>query len=195
MGANQMEEKRGGCLKHWLIVLLILVVVGWIGNNCSGSSGSHYRSSGSSYSSSGSSYSSTAPKESSTEVPSQPSTWQFGDDAELIVKDIKEAFADYKVSWYVSGYKLSVTVKVQSLSGDDLADLYKSDAAGAQKSIDTLNDSMKSANSSVLQRFKTMGYNSPSVEFSIVTSDDMEICTVLNGAVTHSISAENFRYG
>lgn len=148
--------------------------------------------------SSGSSYSSSTGENVTvvTEKNEQPSTWQFGDDAEQVVKELKDALgSNYKYSWTASGYKLTFTVKIQDLSGDDLADLYAIDAAEAQKIIDNLNESMKSANSGTLQRFKTLGYKSPSVVFSMVTSDDMEVCTVTNGKITHSITKDNFRYG
>lgn len=191
-----MEEKRGGCFGGFLkivggivvgVLILSLVLSGIRSCNYAVKRGS-----------SGSSYSSSTGENVTvvTEKNEQPSTWQFGDDAEQVVKELKDALgSNYKYSWTASGYKLTFTVKIQDLSGDDLADLYAIDAAEAQKIIDNLNESMKSANSGTLQRFKTLGYKSPSVVFSMVTSDDMEVCTVTNGKITHSITKDNFRYG
>lgn len=191
-----MEERRGGCFGGFLkivggivvgVLVLSLVLSGIRSCNYAVKRGS-----------SGSSYSSSTGENVTvvTEKNEQPSTWQFGDDAEQVVKELKDALgSNYKYSWTASGYKLSFTVKIQELSGDDLADMYAIDAAEAQKIIDNLNESMKSANSSTLQRFKTLGYKSPTVVFSMVTSDDMEVCTVTNGKITHSITKDNFRYG
>ena len=191
-----MEERRGGCFGGFLkivggivvgVLILSLVLSGIRSCNYAVKRGS-----------SGSSYSSSTGENVTvvTEKNEQPSTWQFGDDAEQVVKELKDALgSNYKYSWTASGYKLTFTVKIQDLSGDDLADLYAIDAAEAQKIIDNLNESMKSANSGTLQRFKTLGYKSPSVVFSMVTSDDMEVCTVTNGKITHSITKDNFRYG
>ena len=191
-----MEERRGGCFGGFLkivggivvgVLILSLVLSGIRSCNYAVKRGN-----------SGSSYSSSTGENVTvvTEKNEQPSTWQFGDDAEQVVKDLKDALgSNYKYSWTASGYKLTFTVKIQDLSGDDLADLYAIDAAEAQKIIDNLNESMKSANSGTLQRFKTLGYKSPTVVFSMVTSDDMEVCTVTNGKITHSITKDNFRYG
>lgn len=179
-----MEEKQSGLVAKVLIALLAVFILVSIARGC------------------GFLPSSRKPDQSETSVTvvtekdEQPSTWQFGDDAEQTVKQLKESLGSkYKYTWTASGYKLTFTVKIQELSGDDLADLYAIDAAKAQEIIDNLNESMKSANSSTLQRFKTLGYKSPSVVFSMVTSDDMEICTVTNGKITHSISKDNFRFG
>lgn len=191
-----MEERRGGCFGGFLkivggivvgVLILSLVLSGIRSCNYAVKRGS-----------SGSSYSSSTGENVTvvTEKNEQPSTWQFGDDAEQVVKELKDALgSNYKYSWTASGYKLTFTVKIQELSGDDLADLYAADAAEAQKIIDNLNESMKSANSGTLDRFKILGYKSPTVVFSMVTSDDMEVCTVTNGKITHSITKDNFRYG
>lgn len=191
-----MEERRGGCIGGFFkivggivigVILLSFILNGIRSCNYAVKRGS-----------SGSSYSSSTGENVTvvTEKNEQPSTWQFGDDAEQVVKELKDALgSNYKYSWTASGYKLTFTVKIQDLSGDDLADLYAADAAEAQKIIDNLNESMKSANSGTLQRFKTLGYKSPTVVFSMVTSDDMEVCTVTNGKITHSITKDNFRYG
>ena len=171
-----MEEKRGGWVGKVLLALLALVLVlSWAkGGKTETQNDVTIR----------------------TERNDQPDTLQFGNDAERIAGDLKSALGSgYTFSWTASGYKLTFTVKIQDLSGDDLADLYAIDAAEAQKIIDNLNESMKSANSGTLQRFKTLGYKSPSVVFSMVTSDDMEVCTVTNGKITHSITKDNFRYG
>lgn len=191
-----MEERRGGCFGGFLkivggivvgVLILSLVLSGIRSCNYAVKRGS-----------SGSSYSSSTGENVTvvTEKNEQPSTWQFGDDAEQVVKELKDALgSNYKYSWTASGYKLTFTVKIQELSGDDLADLYANDAAEAQKIIDNLNDSMKSANSGTLDRFKILGYKSPTVVFSMVTSDDMEVCTVTNGKITRSITKDNFKYG
>lgn len=191
-----MEERRGGCFGGFLkivggivvgVLILSLVLSGIRSCNYAVKRGS-----------SGSSYSSSTGENVTvvTEKNEQPSTWQFGDDAEQAVEELKNALGSkYKYTWTASGYKLTFTVKIQDLSGDDLADLYAADAAEAQKIIDNLNESMKSANSGTLDRFKILGYKSPTVVFSMVTSDDMEICTVTNGKITHSITKDNFRYG
>lgn len=192
----RMEERRGGCFGGFLkIVGGIVIGVILLSFILNGIRSCNYAVESRRYNSTPSStYTSSA--ESSTQTSSEPSTWQFGDDAEQIVKDLKESLGSkYKYSWTASGYKLTFTVKIQELSGDDLADLYAADAAEAQKIIDNLNESMKSANSGTLQRFKTLGYKSPTVVFSMVTSDDMEVCTVTNGRITHSITKDNFRYG
>ena len=193
--SGAMEEKRGGCLKKFLIVFLALALIGAVVKSCGSIFDFENRSVGNSYSSGSytSSPRSTA-KPASTPKPSMPSTMQFGDDAEEIVKDIKEALADYKVSWYANGYKLSVTVKIQNLSGDDLGGMYAYEA-NAQSTIDQLNSSMQSANESTWDKLKLMGYSDCTVVFSMVTCDDMEICTVENGRITHSITKDNFRYG
>lgn len=179
-----MEEKQSGLVAKVLIALLAVFILVSIARGC------------------GFLPSSRKPDQSETSVTvvtekdEQPSTWQFGDDAEQVVKDLKDSLGSkYKYSWTASGYKLSFTVKIPDLSGDDLADLYAVDAVEAQKIIDNLNESMKSANSGTLDRFKLLGYKSPTVVFSMVTSDDMEVCTVTNGKITHSISKDNFRYG
>lgn len=179
------KEKSSGCLLPIGIVVVVLIAVIFI----NGALNQHY---GGSTSSQSSGKSVTVV----TEKNEQPSTWQFGDDAEQVVKELKDALGSkYKYTWTASGYKLTFTVKIQELSGDDLADLYAADAAEAQKIIDNLNESMKSANSGTLDRFKILGYKSPTVVFSMVTSDDMEVCTVTNGKITHSITKDNFRYG
>ena len=191
-----MEERRGGCIGGFFkIVGGIVIGVILLSFILNGIRSCNYAVKSKRYNSTPSStYTSSA--ESSTQTSSEPSTWQFGDDAENIVKDLKESLGSkYKYSWTASGYKLTFTVKIQELSGDDLADLYAVDAAEAQKIIDNLNESMKSANSATLDRFKNLGYKSPTVVFSMVTSDDMEVCTVTNGRITHSITKDNFRYG
>lgn len=183
-----MEEKQGGHVAKVLIVLLVVFILIGIAQGCGKlnrflDSGDYFPSA-------------TQSVSVKTEKNTQPSTMQFGDDAEQIVKMLKDSLGSkYKYSWTASGYKLTFTVKIQELSGDDLADMYAVDAAEAQKIIDNLNDSMKSANSATLDRFKNLGYKSPTVVFSMVTSDDMEVCTVSNGKVTHSITKDNFRYG
>lgn len=171
-----MEEKRGGWVGKVLLALLALVLVlSWAkGGKTETRNGVTIR----------------------TERNDQPDTLQFGNDAERIAGDLKSALgSNYKYSWTASGYKMTFTVKIQDLSGDDLADLYAIDAAEAQKIIDYLNESMKSANSGILDRFKALGYKSPTVVFSMVTSDGMEICTVQNGRITRSITKDNFKYG
>lgn len=171
-----MEEKRGKWVGKVLLALLALVLVlSWAkGGKTETRNGVTIR----------------------TERNDQPDTAQFGDDAERIAGDLKSALGSgYTFSWTASGYKLTFTVKIQDLSGDDLADLYAIDAAEAQKIIDDLNESMKSANSGTLDRFKALGYKSPTVVFSMVTSDDMEVCTVTNGKITRSITKDNFKYG
>lgn len=191
-----MEEKRGGCIGGFFkIVGGIVIGVILLSFILNGIRSCNYAVKSKRYNSTPSStYTSSA--ESSTQTSSEPSTWQFGDDAENVVKDLKESLGSkYKYSWTASGYKLTFTVKIQELSGDDLADMYAIDAAEAQKIIDNLNESMKSANSATLDRFKNLGYKSPTVVFSMVTSDDMEVCTVTNGRITHSITKDNFRYG
>lgn len=194
-----MEEKRGGCFGKFLKIVggivvgfLVLAVLAGMLNSCNSSKSKKYSSS--SYPDNSFSSSVSTAKPSSTPKPSMPSTMQFGDDAEQIAKEIKETLGDYKYSWYASGYKFSMTVKMESITGDDIADLYAS-SPDAQNTIDTLNRSMRDANESIWARFKGLGYTDCTVVLSVVTNDDMEICTVENGKITHSITKDNFRYG
>lgn len=196
-----MEERRGGCIGGFFrIVGGIVIGVILLSFVLNGIRSCNYAVKSRKYSSSpSSSYTSSVGTDSAgtdSSAASEPSTWQFGDDAEQIVNQLKESLgSNYKYSWTASGYKLTFTVKIQELSGDDLADMYAINATEAQKIIDNLNDSMKSANSATFDRFKTLGYKSPTVVFSMVTRDDMEVCTVSNGRITHSITKDNFRYG
>lgn len=185
-----MDNNRQGCLKTVLIVLATLFIIGAILGSCTKNSGNTKPAS---------SYTSSArvsTKPSSTPKPSMPSTMQFGDDAEQIAADMKKSLGDsYKFSWFANGYKFSFTARTLAISGDDLSALYASDPAGTQSMIDKLNASMQEANKSTWDRFKNLGYSDCTVVFSLKASDDMEICTVENGEITHSITAENFRYG
>ena len=171
-----MEEKRGGWVGKVLLALLALVLVlSWAkGGKTETRNGVTIR----------------------TEKNEQPSTAQFGDDAERIAGDLKSALgSNYKYSWTASGYKMTFTVKIQDLSGDDLAELYAADPTGTQDMIDKLNESMKNANKSTLDRFKALGYSQCTVLFTLTASDGMEICTVKNGRITRSITKDNFKYG
>lgn len=171
-----MEEKRGGWVGKVLLALLALVLVlSWAkGGKTETRNGVTIR----------------------TERNDQPDTLQFGNDAERIAGDLKSTLGSgYTFSWTASGYKFSFQARTESVSGDDLADLYAADPTGTQDMIDKLNESMKNANKSTLDRFKALGYKSPTVVFSMVTSDDMEVCTVTNGKITRSITKDNFKYG
>ena len=176
------KSRTGRGWKTVVLVVLVLFVIAVKLNQCNSSS-SGRKPASSSYTSS---YSSK---------PSQPSTQDFGDEAEKVVKNIKEAMSPNTVTWYANGYELSVTVKVKEISGDDLADFYAADAAGAQDLVNQLNDSMKNANKSTVDHFKTLGYTQCHITFRVVTSDDLEICTVENGKTTHSVTKDNFKYG
>lgn len=184
-----MNEKKGGCLKYFLIIVLSVAILSALSNSCSSN---RYR---------GNSASSAVSTPAVTQYgiktkTSQPSTAQFGEDAGKIVEDLKVSMGNnYKFSWMASGYKFSFTVKILDLSSNDLADLYAADSYGTQDIIDQLNESMKSANSSTVERFKSLGYAAPTVVFTMITSDDMEICSVENGEITSSITKDNFRYG
>ena len=185
-----MQKDRGGCLKYFLIIILVLALLGGIAKACD-----TIRYSGSYSSSSSSSYVST-PRPASTRTPTQPSTTKFGDDAEAMAAEIKQTLGDgYKYSWFANGYKFSFTVKLESISGDDLADMYASDPGGAQSVVDDLNESMRQANKSTWEKFKKLGYTDCTIIFSVCASDGLEICTVENGRITHSITKDNFRYG
>ena len=130
-----------------------------------------------------------------TPKPSMPSTTQFGDDAEIIVKEIKETLGDYKYSWTANGYRLTLTVRVESITGDDLAELYAYDPSGTQSLMDRLNGAVQEANESTWERFKNLGYADCTIVFSMVTNDDMVISICTNGKITQSITKDNFRLG
>ena len=182
-----MNENRLGCLKTLLIVIVTVVVFGGIFGSC----GNNSRRANSYSSSARATARSTA-----TEKPTQPSTEQFGDDAETIAGEIKASLGEnYKFSWFASGYKFSFTAKTTEISGDDLAVLYGSAPAYAQSLIDELNESMQDANKSTLDRFRALGYRDCTVIFTLSASDGMEICTVENGKITHKITQENFKFG
>lgn len=171
-----MEEKRGKWVGKVLLALLVLVLVlSWAkGGKTETRNGVTIR----------------------TERNDQPDTAQFGDDAERIAGDLKSALGSgYTFSWTASGYKFSFQARTESVSGDDLADLYAADPTGTQDMIDKLNESMQSANKSTLDRFKVLGYSKCTVLFTLTASDGMEICTVKNGKITRSITKDNFKYG
>ena len=171
-----MEEKRGGWVGKVLLALLALVLVlSWAkGGKTETRNGVTIR----------------------TERNDQPDTLQFGNDAERIAGDLKSALGSgYTFSWTASGYKFSFQARTESVSGDDLADLYAEDPEGTQDMIDKLNESMKNANKSTLDRFKALGYSQCTVLFTLTASDGMEICTVQNGRITRSITKDNFKYG
>ena len=171
-----MEEKRGGWVGKVLLALLALVLVlSWAkGGKTETRNGVTIR----------------------TERNDQPDTLQFGNDAERIAGDLKSALGSgYTFSWTARGYKFSFQARTESVSGDDLADLYAADPTGTQDMIDKLNESMKNANKSTLDRFKALGYSQCTVLFSLTASDGMEICTVQNGRITRSITKDNFKYG
>lgn len=200
---KESGEKKGGCLRRiiWItgtVIVCFLLLLAVVGAAVSGRQTSTRTRAPS--------ISRTQQTESTkdqvygelgipTPTASMPSASQFGDDAESIVKEIKEAMGDYKYSWYANGYTLSLTIKAEELSGDDLADLYAADPIGTQDAIDQVTESMRRANSSTWMRFQTLGYSKCLIAFSMVTSDGMTICSAENGKITHTISADNFRYG
>lgn len=184
-----MEEKRGGKLKTILLVILVLGIIGSLGKSCKSSPRSHYSSS--SYSSG--SYSSSARRPTST---LKPASDQFGDDAEELLKDAKSSFGDEAaVSWTVNGKKATLTVRINDISSDDIAEWFRADPAWAQDMIDDLADSMKSANKSSYDALKNKGHSGFSVVFEMQTSDYFTVCTASNGSLTYKMTQENFKYG
>ena len=120
----------------------------------------------------------------------------FADDAEEVVKTVKEGFSntDIKTSWFINGTKLSVTLRVNELSSTDLRDMYYTDS-DAQSTVNALAQAAQKANKSSCDLLKMKGYKDFTVVFSMITSDGFEMVTTENGEITYCISADNFRLG